>query len=169
MMKKTTSTSIKTLFIEIFSVVFAVLLALGVDSWNKKRKQYDQASLAMSKMRKEIQHNLEELDKQRALIDTTIINFSRYIKTLNGEEVKHDINLNYDLPNKTTAWEATKLTQTIQFIKFETIDSVSNLYSGIEFYNKMTEKIVDHFYQLNLLVKRQKRTLLNLFYLHSKI
>ena len=57
------SRSLKTILIEVFSIVLGVMLALGVSEWQQEREYAQLADTALANVARELESNLEVLTR----------------------------------------------------------------------------------------------------------
>lgn len=126
------------IFIEILSVVFAVLLALGVDEWRDNRKNESRALKAEYNIKDEIELNIERLNNVIVENKSRIVQIDSLIKVYQDQPKLKDI----DLPNmifsliSTAAWQSVKTTETINHIKFDKVLFYSTFYDLFDIYKK---------------------------------
>lgn len=131
--------SIGTLLIEAFSVVLAVLFALGVNEWRTKLANKDLAENALKNILIEIESNKAELEialqEHYAIRDTLEKALEENSKANKSKKTAKSVRFNYShsvLSN--TAWNSTIATQAVRFLDFETVKSMSELYELQIFY-----------------------------------
>lgn len=130
--------------IEIFSVVFAVLLALWVNDW--KQNQQNERRVKQAKL------NLQEeitLNKDR--IENSIPRYNNYLEAIDSIIIQFESNRslnNPDFPDISfdivtlAAWEAVKATDAINYMDFNHVLNYSSLYSVQEIYMKQVESYI---------------------------
>ncbi len=55
--------SLKTIMIEVFSIVLGVMLALGVSEWQQEREYAQLTDIALANVARELRSNLEVLSR----------------------------------------------------------------------------------------------------------
>ena len=138
--------SYKSAAIEVISVVFAVLFALGVNAWYDDYKNKQFADEALVKIIKEISLNTDELKAQKLELDSLIPNLDRYIFFLEGNKIQESIDLDFEHPTfYTTAWETAKITDVIRDMNYDKVLEINAVYEGLSFYKHLVSKLVNHF------------------------
>jgi hypothetical protein len=90
------------LLLEVVSVVFAVLLALGVDEWRDARARRDLAERALAAVAGEIRSNADELRETAPAHAALRERTARTLATLDGEG-RVDLAVDYGIPLLTSA------------------------------------------------------------------
>lgn len=140
------------IIIEAFSVVFAVLLALGVNKCNGERQNEELAKRAMENIQEELRNNNE-------ILKTTIAQCERSIKECDSlillykkhpeKTEKPSFKMSFGVVTS-VAWEAAKLTEAINFIDFENTIALSGIYEVHEIYkSRFMEYISENNYRDN--------------------
>ena len=95
---------------EIVLVVFGILIALSINNWNEKRKEFS----VELKMLSEIQSNLKQSKKEiKKVIDVNETDLTRYISLLNYIEQKLPYSAALDTTfGRITSWASPHLTYT---------------------------------------------------------
>lgn len=131
--------SMTKVIVEIFSVVLAVMLALGANEWRQKRADQRLARIAVQNIREEILQNRDQLIR----IQENHRNFLARIDTLllqvHGED---EIVLNRGLALgslSSTAWNTATITQATIHMDFQMISQLSKIYELQETYSEMAD------------------------------
>ena len=134
-MKILDKTTFKTIALEVFSVVFAVLLALGLNNWWKERSNIELGEEALKSIVAEMDRNMHELD-------TAVDQLQIQLDNLNLEREKYENNTDstYTLGYSHTvlsnnAWRTANITQAILYIDPDIIMEISDIYSIQELYS----------------------------------
>jgi hypothetical protein len=111
--------------LEAFSVVFAVLVALGVDQWREDRENAQLADQAIQSIVTEIRSNQEEFaaanEANRAVI-------ARLQEAASDPELRElGVQFEYSLLSE-AAWQTAQMTRAAHFIEYETVQRVARLY-----------------------------------------
>lgn len=126
------------IIVEVFSVVFAVLLALGVDEWKDNKKKEDLAHQVEINIKDEIKLNIERLREMLAENELRIKKVDSLITTYQAQPKLKEI----DLPGMTftlisaAAWQSAKSTVAINYIKFDNVLFYSSFYDLFAIYRK---------------------------------
>ena len=127
--------------VEILSVVFAVLLALGVDEWRETKKNEALALQAEINLKDEIDLNIERLrvmiseNKERVILIDSLIGHYNAQPKLRGIELPA---LTFSLLS-TAAWQSVKTTKAINHIKFDMVLFYSAFYDLFDIHKKKME------------------------------
>lgn len=134
-----------TLAVEAVSVVFAVLLALGINGWRQRSADAKLARDAMARIRTEITQNQENLEgvlgAQSAEIDALAATIDRFTAT---EPTSGTVEFSFrteQLPN--AAWQTAMMTQAVRFIDFEVISQASAMYELQDMVNQNVRRVLD--------------------------
>ncbi|HQU74378.1 MAG TPA: hypothetical protein PKV71_16005 [Calditrichia bacterium] len=123
------------ILVEIFSVVFAVLLALWVNEWRSVLEHRDLAGTALEHLLAEVRHNQaeinESLEGHRKMLDT--LNF--YIRGLeNADESRINVlsdrftySYSHSVLNN-TAWQTASITQAVRYMPYAQTEALSSIY-----------------------------------------
>jgi hypothetical protein len=115
--------------LEVFSIVLGVLLALGVSEWQEKRNNTERAGVAVANVRAELESNLK-------LLETIHPNNAQVVESINsGEEDSQDENA--FIPGvqiRSSAWQTLGSTGLVNFVDYEMLIELSQLYSMIDVY-----------------------------------
>jgi hypothetical protein len=131
------------LLLEAASVVFAVLLALAVDEWRETKSRDALAARARASILEEIRSNESELrntrSKNRALLQ-------RIEKTLPRvkQEPETSLEINFQIAFlSSSSWQTAQMTQAANFLDFDWVRRVSNVYEHQELYLTSQSAVVD--------------------------
>jgi hypothetical protein len=139
------------LLLEAGSVVFAVLLALGVDEWRERRNQEALAERARVSILEEIRANREELrntrEANRALLQKIEAALPRLAedpgaRLEEGSDVQLAINYQLALLSS-AAWQTAQMTQAAHFIDYDWVTRVSRVYDQQALYLTSQSGIVE--------------------------
>jgi hypothetical protein len=121
-------TTLKTLVIEVFSVVFAVLLALGLNNWWKEKSNERLGREALANIVMEMKNNMTDLDSAvvhlQIQLDSLILQEENY---KNGIDSSLSFGYSQSLLS-TTAWQTANITQAVLHIDPEIIMEIASLY-----------------------------------------
>ena len=127
--------------VEILSVVFAVLLALGVDEWRENKKNEALALQAEMNLKDEIALNIERLGEMISENNERVIQIDSLIKWYKSRPKMKGI----ELPSmtfsllSTAAWQSVKTTKAINHIKFEMVLFYSSFYDLFDIHKKKVD------------------------------
>ncbi len=139
----------KRLLLEIASVVFAVLLALGVNEWRKNLENEHLSQQALKNIVQEIEANksdivngLAEHKRLSSYLDSTLKAYNNMPKE-NVKTVKKSFRFSYEhsvLNN--TAWNSAQITQAVKFMDYETISTLSTIYELQAIYKDHGKEVI---------------------------
>ena len=125
----------KTIAVEVFSVVFAVLLALGLNNWWQERSNEKLGEEALKNIVLEMERNMHELD-------TAMEQLQSQLDLLNSERERYENNKDSTLTLgyshtvlSDNAWKTANITQAVLYVDPELIMEISDLYSVQELYS----------------------------------
>ncbi|MFQ6606668.1 MAG: hypothetical protein ACE5DP_03315 [Fidelibacterota bacterium] len=137
---------ISKILLEVFSVTFAVLLALGVNEWRNIRANEKLANEALENIRKELSSNLDVV-KEMLLLNKEIVKRQKEAFARIKEKPDSDIS---EFPFafmvqsvKKTAWNSSNLTSAVRYLDFNLVQHLSETYEGQELYSKVNENILE--------------------------
>jgi hypothetical protein len=111
--------------LEAVSVVFAVLIALGVDEWREDRANAQLADQAIRSIVTEIRSNQEEFrganEANRAVI-------ARLQEAASDPDLQgFELQFEYSLLSE-ASWQTAQMTRAAHFIEYETVQRIARLY-----------------------------------------
>ena len=132
---------IPELILEAAMVVFAVVVALGVDEWRENRENAELADRALAGIRAEIQDNREELAGSAAA--------NRTVRDLVLEAARDtvlpdtfSVNFEYGLISS-SAWETAQVTRATQFIPLHQVHPLAKLYGVQELLQASQDQVME--------------------------
>ena len=133
---------------EFLSIVFAVLLALGLNTFKQSLDLQNEAALLKNKIILECKHNQLELD--------TVINlnsdFKKYLDSLNQlDEVVEDFNISIasELLTK-SAWNFTLASKSFSHLDEDFLNDAATVYEMQEYYMLISNQMFQNFGQMIL-------------------
>lgn len=130
------------ILIEAFSVIFAVLLALGINEWRETRARERLAADALVKLRQEVATNRENLgtalERQRAALEELTVAIE---KISEGESREVEVGLVVE-QLRNAAWESTILTDAARYMDFELVSTLSDVYHLQELVDDMVRQLL---------------------------
>jgi hypothetical protein len=130
------------LALEALMVVFAVLVALGVEEWREQRQMADFAERVRSAVLAEVDANLEELRATRQGLRTR----SQVLGEVMAESDLSPLegNLTLRLPEfSSAAWSAAQVSQVAPHLDYEWMIAVSRAYESYAIYSRISERVID--------------------------
>jgi len=139
---KNNNNRIITIFIEIISVVFAVLVALGVDQWWEKRENVELASKLKTEIEGEIQKNLVETEKTHDNYTSTFDTIMVYLE--GPDSLLLDIKLNIELAILTSAtWNTAQMLRATHYMDYDWVIEVATQYELQSIYLESQKQFLD--------------------------
>jgi len=130
------------LAIEAAMVVFAVLVALGVEEWREERQLREFADRARGAVAAEVGANLEELRSTGAALDSTATLLSRVVRENDVSLLTGGLAL--VLPDfSAAAWRTAQTSQASAYLDYDWMIEVSRAYELIEFYSSVATQVVE--------------------------
>ena len=155
--------TIKKALIEISSVVFAVLLALGLNHW---REDYSDKKLAEKTLQNiiiEIKSNIKDLDAEvleyQTMYDTLILRKKNIEK---GKVVNMSLRYNHTILSS-SAWRIANSTGSVKDLDLEIMMDLSDLYTIQEIFQKNGFEYFKAFTSLDAQKKENEADFLNSF------
>ncbi|MCW8803895.1 MAG: hypothetical protein OQK57_05805 [Ignavibacteriaceae bacterium] len=129
------------ILVEVFSVILAVLLALGVNEWRTTKNNEDLGLAAFDKIVKEVKSNKKRLDdillnhkKILVEIDSVISKLKRKSNDISFGQIV------FEAPSA-TAWEAAKLTSAVNYLAYDKVEKITSVYSTQKIYNDVSDRV----------------------------
>jgi hypothetical protein len=144
--------SIKTLLIEVFSIVLGVLLALGLSEWSEDRQHRAQADIALANI-------LLELESNETLLVTIHDNNTATITAMKAASPGEEQNLNFipGLQLQDTAWEAFLSTGLSNYANYDDVLTLSQIYSIQDIYKQAGLQLVEASMQVSAFAVVQEK------------
>jgi len=119
---------------EVLSVVFAVLLALGINNYWQERSNKVMGEKSLISIASEIQTNLYELDTSLVELNVELDSLVKSKERIENEESSR-VTLGYSHPILTdNAWTTSNITQAVLYIEPEVIMDIADLYTMQEMF-----------------------------------
>ncbi|MDN5202095.1 hypothetical protein QQ008_11995 [Fulvivirgaceae bacterium BMA10] len=130
---------------EVATVVFAVLLALGLNSWKENKANRDEAAKALDNIVREVEANLKSLKSNIAVNDEKLPELKIMEDSLENHDKVDSYGVGYDQTFlNEAAWNAANATGSIKHFDYETIHELSEIYQLQTFYSRYG----DNFFEL---------------------
>jgi hypothetical protein len=135
---------IPELTVEAFSVMLAVLIALGVDEWRENRANQELAATAQANILEEIEGNRDELAGVGDLNTALLERIAGYIE--GAESTAADsLSVEFEFALlSTAAWQTAQVTRAAHFLDFDWMSRVARLYNLQELYDRSQTAVVEH-------------------------
>ena len=145
---KISKRSIGKIVLEFLSVVFAVLLALGLNHWREKRVNQSLAEDSLDRIRAEMNDNRQE-------IDSTILQFAEVISHLSMQAKAIDslgvteISWGYSHPVLSSdSWTTATITNAVIHMDPDLVEDLADIYAVQEMYSEFGFKFFDRVAEL---------------------
>ena len=124
--------------LEVFSIVLGVLLALAMSEWQEQRNYETRAEMALANVRAELQSNL-------GLLNIINPNNTRVVDGLSSEQVSttDDETFIPGVQLRSSAWQTLTSTGLGNYIDYDLVIELSQLYSVIEVYQQTAYSFIN--------------------------
>ena len=128
--------------LEAVMVVFAVLVALGVEEWREERTLRDFAGRAEASVMAEIRANLDEFEQSGPTIARSVERVAEALAAEDIDALQGD--LEFELPDiSSAAWAAAQSSQAAPYLDYAWVIEVGRLYEAYETYERLGHQSVD--------------------------
>ncbi len=136
------STKFNRIVIEVISVMFAVLVALGVDQWWEDRENFELAVKMQAGIESEIQKNLTEIKRTHDNYSSTYDTLQLYLGE--AEISLEDFSIGFELAILTSAtWNTAQMLRAIHYMDYEWIINVATQYELQSIYLESQKQFLD--------------------------
>ncbi len=134
--------SAATMALEVLSIVFGVLLALGVSEWAEEREKNELAEIALVNVTNELTYNLEVMVRVSENNQKTFELMKQNLDT-ELDDSEEDGQFIPGVQIRATAWEALLSSGIANYLDYSTLLALAEIYSMQSIYKEMGMKIVD--------------------------
>ena len=144
--------------IEFLSVVFAVLLALGLNSYKSNSDLEDEADLLSRKIIKELKKNQLELDT----VLTRNKEFKAYVDSLRAvDTLPESLELSFASRLLTkSAWDFTKASRSFSYLDEDLLEEAAALYERQDYYMHISNQMFQNLAEMLMTDPAMERTLI---------
>lgn len=137
--------SMTRLLAEVFSVVFAVLVALALDEWWEDREDAANAAASLVAIAEEMRENRDELTDDNALaVEAMMENLDTAIAFLDRGERPEGASINWDLALlSSAAWETAQLNRATTFMELNRVVELAQVYEFQRYYSRIQDDLFD--------------------------
>lgn len=137
--------SLTRLFAEVFSVVFAVLVALALDEWWEDRENAANAAASLVAIAEEMRENREELtDGDAVAVAGMMENLDTAIAFFDRGERPEGASINWDLALlSSAAWETAQLNRATTFMELDRVVELAQVYEFQRYYSRIQDDLFD--------------------------
>ncbi len=136
---KRDSQTLRAIFVEVFSIVLGIILALAVNDWAESRQMRLRLNDALVNVKEEINTNLRTLEHIHA-------NNSRTVTMMFSEDGETDTTEGSIVPGiilQNTAWELLRASGVNPFLNYSLLMKLSELYELQDTYVYMGEQLIN--------------------------
>lgn len=159
----------KKIIFEFFSILVAVVLAMGLTEWRQEVLNHRQAEKSFDNVLEEVARNYRTLKPDSAIMANFIKEIDKWFESdepANDSLSIGDYELN--LLNK-SAWEVAKLNSSMTFIQNERLQRMSLIYELHDFYVEAGSQVFDALIELSKLEKSDPKFAMELKGVRSKL
>jgi hypothetical protein len=133
------------LFLEAAMIFFAVMLALAAEEWREKRDRLELADRALRSVVEEMRSNLEELTSA-GVRNTERLEAARIVlEELEAGRDQGDADVGLEVALlSAAAWESAQMSQAVQYLDFDVMRDLSEVYEIQALYDRMQAGAVDN-------------------------
>ena len=145
--------------IEMTSIIFAVLLALGLEGWMQDRELNERADKMLERINSEISENRDALKESMMENKSYIDGIMAAAK--DGEFVFDDIAPFIKLSaggGEDAAWSSAKMTNAISVMPLDTMKSIANIYSTQTYYTEYSRALMLMFADMTVNIQKPEQT-----------
>ncbi len=130
--------SIRTMLVEVLSIVVGVLIALAVDQWNQNRQNRQDADEALIKIKLELGTNID-------LLELIHKNNMTVYEQIGGDQISGESNGGFvpGLQLQDTAWRTLTNTGIANYVDYEMLYAISGVYSIQEIYKSYGLQLIE--------------------------
>ena len=133
------------LLLEAAMIFFAVMLALAAEEWRENKDRLELADRAVRSVVEEIRSNLEELETTGVRNAERLEAASVALEELKAgrDQGEADVGLEVSLLSA-AAWESAQMSQAVQYLDFDVMRDLSEVYEIQDLYDRMQAGAVDN-------------------------
>ena len=122
--------------------MLAVLLALGADAWREDRANRELADRARASILEEVRGNLAELEETLENHEAFLDSLADQIEGLRAGAFSAEVDFSLALLSS-AAWQTAQVTRASQYLDFEWVRSMAQLYDAQELYEDGQAAVLD--------------------------
>jgi hypothetical protein len=133
------------LLLEAAMIFFAVMLALAAEEWRENRDRLELADRALRSVAEELRSNLEELERTGERNAGRLEAAGTVLAELEAgqDQGNADIGLEVSLLS-TAAWQSAQMSQAVQYLDFDIMRTLSEVYEIQDLYDRVQTGAVDN-------------------------
>jgi hypothetical protein len=126
-------------------IFFAVMLALAAEEWRENRDRLELADRALRSVAEELRSNLEELERTGERNAGRLEAAGTVLAELEAgqDQGNADIGLEVSLLS-TAAWQSAQMSQAVQYLDFDIMRTLSEVYEIQDLYDRVQTGAVDN-------------------------
>ena len=146
------------LILEAAMIFFALLLALAAEEWRERQDRLELAERALQAVISEIEANRDELERSGLSNLERVETAQVIIARLDAGEQLGEANIGWDIALlSTAAWQSAQMSQAVQYMDFETMRRVSEVYEAQALFERMQMGLVDRIADLMRVAQEDPR------------
>ena len=150
--------------LEVFSVILAVLVALGVDQWREDRENAELARLARAKIEAEVISNAAELEAAGVKIRQLLSSLDTTLQALEDKNGEAEMGIRFPVAVlSSSAWDTSKFTQALNFMDFEWVLRTGRIYDLQAIYHQSQTEVLKYISAIDEEESRQPARMLRGF------
>ncbi len=132
---------------EALMVVFAVLIAFGVEEWREERQLRQFAASARAAIELEMQENLDEFRSSQPSLRSLLQRFALFVRAEDESDPVFDdgvFDISFALPNvSSAAWRTAQTSEAAPYFDYDWIIRVSQVYDILDAYERARDLMLD--------------------------
>ena len=146
------------LILEAAMIFFALLLALAAEEWRERQDRLELAERALQAVVAEIEANRDELERSGMSNLERVETARALIARLDAGEQLDGVDIGWDIALlSTAAWQSAQMSQAVQYMDFETMRRVSEVYEVQALFERMQMGLVDRISDLMRVAREDPR------------
>jgi len=149
-------TRLPDLIVEAGFVFLAVFLALIAEEWREDQDRRELAERALAAVVSEIEANRDEILQGDSQNQADLEALRRALDELGRGTELPEITVNYQVAlTSTAAWETARMSQAINFLEFERVADLAELYELQSLFERAQDELVDRITQVGVRLRRE--------------
>lgn len=132
------------LVLEAAMIFFAVMLALAAEEWREKQDRLELADRALRSVAEELRSNLEEMERTGARNAERLATATTVLAELEAGQDQGDADVGLEVSLlSTAAWQSAQMSQAVQYLDFDVMRQLSEVYEIQDLYDRIQTGAVD--------------------------
>jgi hypothetical protein len=133
------------LLLEAAMIFFAVMLALAAEEWREQKDRLELADRALRSVIEEVRSNLEELEITGVRNTERLESASAVLAELEAGRDQSDADVGLEVALlSSAAWQSAQMSQAVQYLDFDVMRELSEVYEVQDLYERVQSSAVDH-------------------------